>query len=90
MAAVDAQGFLAGTPQPFDLVWLDPPFAAELWTPLATRLEQGWLAPAAWIYVESPRGTAPALPPNWLPHREASAGEVRHALYRRAGALPLS
>ena len=90
VAAVDAQGFLAGTPQPFDLVWLDPPFAAELWTPLATRLEQGWLAPAAWIYVESPRGTAPALPPNWLPHREASAGEVRHALYRRSVAVPLS
>lgn len=88
--AVDAVSFLAGPPRPFDLVWLDPPFAADLWSALAQRLEQGWLSPAAWIYVESPRDHVPALPPQWLLHREAQAGEVRHALYRRAEALPLS
>jgi 16S rRNA (guanine966-N2)-methyltransferase len=52
---------------------------------LAQQLEQGgWLTAQAWIYVESPRATAPvALPPNWQPHREGQAGEVRFALYRR-------
>lgn len=85
-----AERFLAGQPVPFDLVWLDPPFDAGLWSPLAMRLEQGWLSPSAWIYVESPRGNVPELPANWLLHREAQAGEVRHALYRRVGTLPLS
>ncbi|HEU4669938.1 MAG TPA: 16S rRNA (guanine(966)-N(2))-methyltransferase RsmD [Dyella sp.] len=90
VAAMDAQRFLAGTPSPHDLVWLDPPFEAELWTMLAGRLEQGWLSPGAWLYVESPRGRVPELPSGWVLHREAAAGEVRHALYRRAETLPLS
>ena len=82
---VDASIFLQGKAQPQDLVFLDPPFALELWPALARQLEQGgWLAPRAWIYVESPRGMVPALPPGWLLHREGEAGEVRFALYRRA------
>ncbi|EIM01804.1 MULTISPECIES: 16S rRNA (guanine(966)-N(2))-methyltransferase RsmD [Rhodanobacter] len=89
VAALEAEAFLRGTAQPCDLVFLDPPFALELWPALARQLEQGgWLAARAWIYVESPRGPAPALPPNWQLHREGQAGEVRFALYRRA--LPLS
>ena len=90
VAAVDAQVFLAGPPSRFDLVWLDPPFDADLWTALARQLERGWLGPSAWLYVESPRGRVPELPPAWVLHREAEAGEVRHALYRRAQMLPLS
>ncbi len=75
----------------FDLVFLDPPFALALWTPVAQLLEQGgWLAPSAWIYVESPRQAAPALPANWLPHRQGQAGEVAYALYRRSQDVPLS
>ena len=68
---------------------LKPGPLLELWPVLARQLEQdGWLAALAWIYVESPRGHVPALPPNWQLHREGQAGEVRFALYRRA--LPLS
>jgi 16S rRNA (guanine966-N2)-methyltransferase len=85
VTTVDAQAYLQGSAQPFGLVFLDPPFALDLWAPLAQRLEQGgWLAPSAWIYVESPRQTEPLLPANWTPHREGAAGEVRYALYRRA------
>jgi 16S rRNA (guanine966-N2)-methyltransferase len=80
---------LRGPAQPFDLAFLDPPFALDLWGALALGVEQGgWLAERAWIYVESPRGVSPALPANWSLHREGCAGEVRFALYRRA--LPLS
>jgi 16S rRNA (guanine966-N2)-methyltransferase len=87
--ALDAAQFLCGAPRVQDLVFLDPPFALELWSTLTLQLEQGgWLAAQAWIYVESPRATVPALPPNWQLHREGHAGEVRFALYRRA--LPLS
>lgn len=82
--AADAQQFLAGLPQPMDLVLLDPPFALDIWHTLAQQLEQGgWLAERASIYVESPRASAPRLPPNWQLHREGRAGEVRFALYRR-------
>lgn len=90
VSGIDAASFLAGPAQPFDLVWMDPPFAADLWSGLARQLERGWLSPSAWLYVESPRGTSPELPGAWVLHREANAGEVRHALYRRAVAHPLS
>ncbi len=89
VTVLDAAQFLRGAPQAQDLVFLDPPFALELWSALAQQLEQGgWLAAQAWVYVESPRAVAPALPPNWQLHREGHAGEVRFALYRRS--LPLS
>ncbi len=87
VATADALAFLQGSPQPYGLVFLDPPFAQDLWTPLAQRLEQGgWLTPAAWIYVESPRQAAPALPASWTVHREGVAGDVRYALFRRTAA----
>lgn len=89
VVVLDAGLFLQGTAQPYDLVFLDPPFALELWSALARQLELGgWLTARGWVYVESPRGNAPVLPPNWQLHREGQAGEVRFALYRRA--LPLS
>ena len=89
VVVLDAGLFLRGMAQPYDLVFLDPPFVLDLWPALARQLEQGgWLAAQGWVYVESPRGLVPALPPNWQLHREGQAGEVRFALYRRA--LPLS
>lgn len=85
VAACSAQAFLRTAPRPFDLVLLDPPFALDLWTTLATTLEAGgWLAGRAWVYVESPRDVVPPLPAHWLLHREGWAGEVRYALYRRS------
>lgn len=85
VAAADAQAYLQGPSQPFGLVFLDPPFALDLWTLLARRLEEGgWLTPSAWIYVESPRQADLSLPAPWVPHREGTAGDVRYALYRRS------
>lgn len=80
----DALAFLDGTPQAFDIVFLDPPFANDLWTAAAQRLESGgWLRAHALIHVESPAGQAPSVPDHWQLHRERIAGDVRHALYRR-------
>jgi 16S rRNA (guanine966-N2)-methyltransferase len=87
----DAARWLGGAARPFDLVWLDPPFALDAWAETAKKLEDGgWLAAHAWIYVESPRGAAFALPHNWHAHRQGQAGEVAYALYRRTPADPLS
>jgi 16S rRNA (guanine966-N2)-methyltransferase len=89
VSTLAADAYLRGPAQVFDLVFLDPPFESALWAELARRLEAGgWLAANALIYVESPRGGVPGLPANWVTHREARAGEVRFALYRRG--LPLS
>jgi 16S rRNA (guanine966-N2)-methyltransferase len=90
VVATDAESLLAGAQQPFDVVFLDPPFAANLWEAIASRLERGWLARDAWIYVESPADARFALPPTWQLHREGHAGAARHALYRRVAADPLS
>ena len=86
----DALAALAGSAEPFDIVFLDPPFGGDLWDASAERLEtRGWLAASAWIYVESPADAALALPPTWMLHREGQAGAVRFALYRRAAADPV-
>jgi 16S rRNA (guanine966-N2)-methyltransferase len=82
-----AQDYLRGAAQRFDVVFLDPPFALDLWSAVAQQLEAGgWLAPAALIYVESPRTAVPVLPAQWQVHREAVAGAVRYALYRHVPA----
>ncbi|HEY0178454.1 MAG TPA: 16S rRNA (guanine(966)-N(2))-methyltransferase RsmD [Dokdonella sp.] len=88
----DARGFLDAPPRErFAIAFLDPPFAADLWRDSALALERGgWLQDGAFVYVEAPFDAAPALPPNWRPHRDARAGAVRYALYRRAAADPLS
>ncbi|MEO8778732.1 MAG: 16S rRNA (guanine(966)-N(2))-methyltransferase RsmD [Rhodanobacter sp.] len=89
VATLDATAFLGGVAQAFDVVFVDPPFASQLWAQLAERLEAGgWLAANGLIYVESSRAGVPGLPANWATHREAEAGAVRFALYRRW--LPLS
>ncbi len=88
---VDALDWLGSAAQPFDLVFLDPPFAGNLWTEAARRLEAGgWLAEDAWIHVEAPDGFVPAMPPGWNLHRESRAGAVHFALYRRDPAIRLS
>ena len=82
----DAQVFLSGSPQPFDLVFLDPPFALGALGELCTLLDsRGWLAPAAHIYLEqAARDALPELPPGWRQIKETRAGEVRALLAQRA------
>ncbi len=65
----------------FNLVFLDPPFAAGLWQAAAAALGP-WLAPGALIYVENPRATPLVLPPDWRLHREGHTRDVRFALFQ--------
>jgi 16S rRNA (guanine966-N2)-methyltransferase len=81
----DALQFLANGDTRYDIVFVDPPFAADLWAQAAQALEtHERLAPAAWVYVESPVDAIPELPVTWNLHREGRAGSVRYALYRRS------
>ena len=68
--------------RPFDVVFLDPPFDADLWSKAAAALDRGgWLAPGARIYVETSRDITPVLPQSWTLLRESHAGDVLGALY---------
>jgi 16S rRNA (guanine966-N2)-methyltransferase len=82
----DALGVLLQSPAlPYDLVFLDPPFDANLWEIAAQRLDApDWLKANALIYVESPLTHIPVLPATWQVHRVSRAGAVRYALYRRS------
>jgi len=73
---VDALGLLAGTPTPYDLVFLDPPFDEDLVPEACARLRDGWLKPGAWVYVEHAADKAPVLSPEWQILRESRAGRV--------------
>ena len=67
----------------FDIVFLDPPFDAGIWSQAAALLDAGgWLAPQAWIYAEAGKDDAWEVPGRWLLHRQREAGAVRATLYR--------
>lgn len=72
-------------PEPFDIAFMDPPFDTQMWAPAAAALDShGWLAPVAWVYVETGAGDAPELPARWRCHRTNEAGAVRGTLFRIA------
>lgn len=81
----DARQWLSGPAQPFDLVFLDPPFRQDLLPQVCQQLEQGgWLADQALIYLEREReGAAPELPANWQLIKDKQAGQVCYQLYLR-------
>ncbi len=79
----DSLRFLERTPQPFDVVFLDPPFASTLLPIVFARLPRGWLAPSAHIYVEcAADAPLPALAPGWAAYRSKVAGQVGYHLLR--------
>ena len=79
--ATDAIRFLQGPPQPFDVVFLDPPYASSLLGQACAKLAEGWLAAEAWIYIETAADHAlPSLPTGWSMHRSKRAGQVGYHL----------
>lgn len=81
---IEASRYLAATPTPFDLVFLDPPFRMDLAAATCERLESaGWLAEDALIYVESEHGLEWQPPAGWQLHREIIAGDSHGRLFRR-------
>lgn len=77
--------FLARDPEPFDLVFMDPPFSKNLVLPTCHRLEDnGWLAVRAKIYVESERALeADGWPATWTLLKDKRAGDVAYRLFER-------
>ena len=77
----DALQWLEQSPVPFDVVFLDPPFSADLLGPLCHKLNQGWLADNARIYMEDEVSRPlPVLPEGWQLLKDKCAGQVRYGL----------
>lgn len=82
----EARRYLTRPPVRFNLVFLDPPYAADELVAAAATLERGWLAPGARVYLEHARGEPlPSLPPSWQELRAGTAGEVGYHLFAPAG-----
>ncbi len=78
-----AAQFLANSPkEPFDVVFLDPPFALDLLpATMAALSQQGWLAKEALIYIEEPlKQDAVAVPNEWYIHRQGRTAQSRYRL----------
>lgn len=83
--ASDALTYLRNRDGRFDIVFLDPPFAADLLAPVCQALAQDRLNPDAYVYLESSaREGLPRLPEGWTVYRSKRAGEVGYHLVRVA------
>jgi 16S rRNA (guanine966-N2)-methyltransferase len=78
----DARRFVeSAPPRPFDLVFLDPPFASDLLCAVMPQINAIFLAPSALIYLETPRAAAtPPLPEGWRIMREGETRQTRYVL----------
>ena len=84
----DAARFLARPAQPFGIVFLDPPFAADVLPDTFRSLAAGWLEPRAFIYVEcSAQAPLAELPRGWTIYRSKRAGQVGYHLLQAGAAL---
>ena len=79
----DAIDFLRTAQQSsFDIIFLDPPFAADLLTDLCRLIDElGLLAPRGRVYLEQDKAKADVeLPDGWTTIRTKIAGQVRYSL----------
>lgn len=83
LSNTDALSWLArSSGEPFDLIFLDPPFADGLWKDCCDLIAKNrLLAPEALIYVESPLETKLITPINWHPHRSLKTGNIHAQLF---------
>ena len=87
LLSADALAWLqAATAEQYDIVFLDPPFAADYYEELCRLLAtRRWLSGNARIYLEQERDQPlPELPDGWKVLKAKTAGNVRYALLEAA------
>lgn len=79
-----AQQFIANIAKKYDIVFIDPPFHADLWTEIANQLvNKAVLMDNALIYIECPsKSDLPELAKQWQLIKDKKAGEVRYCLFQ--------
>ncbi|WP_078083015.1 16S rRNA (guanine(966)-N(2))-methyltransferase RsmD [Microbulbifer mangrovi] len=79
-----AEVFLSQPAQPYDVIFVDPPFANDLWQSALTGLEEaGCIGEGTLIYIESPRDASIQVPAGWQLEKEKHAGQVCMRLFAR-------
>ncbi len=71
----DAMDWLQRSSSRFDVIFVDPPYAAALWSRVLQRLGP-WLAIGARVYVEWPKKLNLVIPHGLKPLRQVHAGDV--------------
>jgi 16S rRNA (guanine966-N2)-methyltransferase len=84
---MDVFHYLAGDAEPFDVVFIDPPFAMALAVKTCQWLEEkGWLSKHAKIYIEAEITLKlNGMPENWRQLKRKVAGVVGYHLFERLG-----
>jgi 16S rRNA (guanine966-N2)-methyltransferase len=79
-----AARYLRSAPQPFDIVFLDPPFGRGGLTEYVPMLDAGpWVKVGGLVYLENQKTEGvPAVPAHWHLLKSKSAGEVGYHLAR--------
>jgi 16S rRNA (guanine966-N2)-methyltransferase len=72
---------------PFDVAFVDPPFAAGLWPAVLDALP-AVLAEDAWLYLEGPADAPPPAGEGWAVHRAGTTRDAHYALFRARGRAP--
>ena len=77
-----AERYLQRPSKPFDIVFLDPPFALGVLSDVCALLaENAWLQAGGHIYLEAARNEGlPSLPESWSLEREKTSGDVVYGL----------
>jgi len=85
----DALHYLQGSGEPFDIVFIDPPFRLGLLAPCLQALQAShWLAANALIYIEVEKELGElALPEGWSLRKQKVSGQVAYHLVETGGRL---
>ena len=85
VVTADVKRYLAGPSEPFDIVFLDPPYTDHALAVICIRIEQGgWLRPGGLAYLEDSAAAGPPhLPSGWTLLKSKRAGAVGYHLARR-------
>jgi 16S rRNA (guanine966-N2)-methyltransferase len=83
----DAFGFLASTPEKFDVIFIDPPFAQDWWARLAPLIARV-AAPEASVYCEYAKELRDKDLAGFTRTRQGRAGVVNYHLFQPIAAPP--
>ncbi|WP_068994014.1 16S rRNA (guanine(966)-N(2))-methyltransferase RsmD [Kangiella sediminilitoris] len=82
----DAKQFLTSTHQPYDIVFLDPPFNKGMAQEIIDKLVlTNLLGVDSLIYIEIEQGLEITIPESWEELKAKKAGQLQYKLYRVIG-----
>ncbi|QTM69087.1 16S rRNA (guanine(966)-N(2))-methyltransferase RsmD [Buchnera aphidicola (Hormaphis cornu)] len=78
----DILKWLHGQGNPFDIIFIDPPFQKKLLEKIIILLENNhWVKNNTWIYIEQSKTEKLIMPKHWMLHKKKSSGNVCYQIY---------